>query len=235
MQPALERTVTGLSVGVDRGITDAVVTSDEFFTSPYTLSHDESRRKKHLQRKLAKQRKGSNRRAKTKTAIAKLSLREANRRKDWVEKTSTRLVREYDLIVFEDLKVSNMMRSASGTVDAPGKNVAQKRGLNRGIAAQGWTMLKTRTEQKVTASEGCEVKSVPPAFTSQRCSLCGEIGDRKAKVFTCGPCDLIIDADVNAARNIRDLGAGVALAGRGGPGAIRPTCETSTPALVIRS
>ncbi|MEX6431254.1 transposase, partial [Ferrimicrobium acidiphilum] len=77
---------------------------------------------RRLQRKLARQVKGSNRRNQPKLAIAKLSAKESDRRKDWIEKTTTELVRNYDLIVLEDLKVKNMTRSAKGTVESPGKN-----------------------------------------------------------------------------------------------------------------
>jgi hypothetical protein len=103
---------------------------------PKLLSKGERQRKRRLQRKLARQVKGSNRRNKTKLAIAKLSAKESDRRKDWIEKTTTELVRNYDLIALEDLKVKNMTRSAKGTSETPGKNVAQKRGLNRAILEQ---------------------------------------------------------------------------------------------------
>ncbi len=73
-----------------------------------------------------------------KAAIAKLKGRETDRRKNWVEKTSTDLARRFDVIAVEDLKIRNMTRSASGTLEAPGRNVRQKAGLNRGILANGW-------------------------------------------------------------------------------------------------
>lgn len=217
-------------MGIDRGITHSVATSDGVLDSCPGLKPQEVARKKRLQRKMERQVKGSNRREVTRRAIAKLAARETDRRKDWIEKTSTQLVRDYDLIVFEDLKVRQMMRSAKGTIDAPGRRVAQKRGLNRGIAAQGWTMLRTRTEQKAAASADCEVVAVPAPFTSQRCSCCGEIGERRGKVFICRPCRRTVDADVNAAENIK--AAGLAVSGRGGIGAIRPPDEASTTELV---
>jgi transposase len=229
-QPAVERVATGAVVGVDRGVTDSVALSDGRLLRCPGLNEKERARKRRLQRKMARQIVGSNRREVTHRAIAKLAAREADRRKDWVEKTSTQLVRDYDLIVFEDLKVAQMMRSARGTIDAPGTNVAQKRGLNRGIAAQGWSMLRTRTEQKVAASVSCDTVGVHPHGTSQRCSCCGKIGDRRGKVFICRPCQRTVDADVNAAENIR--AAGLAVLGRGGNGAIGPPDEASTPELV---
>lgn len=73
-----------------------------------------------------------------KVAIAKLKARERDRRKDWVEKTSTDLARRFGVIAVEDLKIANMTRSAKGSIDAPGRNVRQKAGLNQGILAGGW-------------------------------------------------------------------------------------------------
>ncbi len=231
-QTPVEREPTGAAVGVDRGVTDTIATSDGLLDSCRGLNQQEVRRKKRLQRRLARQVMGSNRREVTKAAIAKLAAREADRRKDWVEQSSTALVRDYDLIAFEALNVRNMMATASGTVDEPGANVAQKRGLNRAIAAQGWGMLRDRTRAKAEAS-GVTFVEIPAAYTSQRCSCCGEIGDRAGKVFRCVSCDIVTDADVNAARNIRDSGAGLVLSGRGGDGAIRPPGEASTSGQAV--
>jgi putative transposase len=97
-------------------------------------------------------------RARTKHAIAVLHARAADRRRDWAEKTSTRLVAGHDLIVFEDLRVKDMLRSARGTVELPGRNVAAKAALNRRIAASAWSRLIRRITEKAAASQGCEVK-----------------------------------------------------------------------------
>ncbi|WP_338083581.1 transposase [Ferrimicrobium acidiphilum] len=112
------------------------------------LTNRERQPKRRLQRKLARQTKGSNRRNATKLAIAKLSAKETDRRKDWIEWTTTNLVRNYDLIALEDLKVKKMTRSAKGTVENPGKNVAQKSGLNRSILEQSWGMFHRRLTDK---------------------------------------------------------------------------------------
>ena len=71
-----------------------------------------------------------------------LCAKEVDRRKDWTRKTTTSLVRDYDLVAIEDLRVKNMVRSAKGTVEEPGKNVAQKAGLNRSIQSQAWSVQK---------------------------------------------------------------------------------------------
>lgn len=215
---------SGEIVGIDRGVVVDFQCSDGRRWNVAGLSPGEQRRLRLLQRKLARQQKGSNRRAKTKQAIARLKAREADRRKDAIEKATTELARTADIVRIEDLKVRQMMRSARGTVEAPGRNVAQKRGLNRSIAETGWTMFAKRLQDKV----GDRLERVPAVYTSQRCSCCGEV-DAKSResqsVFACTTCGHTDNADINAARNIA---AGQAVTGRGGTGAIRPPDEAST-------
>jgi putative transposase len=201
------------------GIASSVTTSDgTHLRMPKLLSPGESQRKRRLQRKLSRQKKGSNRRARTKLQIAKLSARETDRRKDWVEKTTTDLVRSYDLIAIEDLKVKNMSRSAKGTKEKPGKNVAQKRGLNRSIQSQAWALFRKRLEDKaVNASSSVLVVPINPQFTSQTCPQCERAAKKNRKsqaVFICINCGYEANADINAAQNI--LTAGLAVTGRGG-------------------
>jgi putative transposase len=142
------------------------------------------------------------RRQRTKLAIARIKAREADRRRDWLEKTTTDLARRFDTIRVEQLDVRAMSRSARGTVDQPGVRVAQKRGLNRAISRQAWGRLVARLDHKAAG----RIERVPAAYTSQRCSACGHVAPENRKsqaVFACvscaaGPCN----ADVNAARNI---------------------------------
>ena len=176
------------------------------------------RRLRRLQRKLARAKRGSNRRVRVKLAIAELKAREADTRKDWAEKISTDLARRFDLIRVEDLRINNMTRSARGTITEPGRRVRQKAGLNRGILASAWGQLVHRLQDKAPG----RVEKVNPAFTSQRCSACGHIaaGSRKSQaLFCCVACGFACNADVNAARNIA---AGHAVTARGGDGATRP-------------
>jgi putative transposase len=185
---------------------------------PTLLSPGEAQRKVSLQRQLSRQIKGSNRYTRTRKSRAKITQREASRRKDWIEKTTTQLVRDHDVLVIEDLKISSMVRSARGTIENPGKNVAQKRGLNRSIQNQGWSQFRQRLEDKASAATTQTlVIPVPPAYTSQRCSECGHTEKKNRKnqaSFSCVSCSFTANADVNAARNI--LAAGLAVAGRGG-------------------
>jgi transposase len=101
---------TGEVVGVDRGVAvSAALSTGELLSCP-GLSEREQKRLRHLQRRLARCRRGSNRRRRLKAAIAKQYARAGDRRKDWVEKTSTDLARRFDVIRVEDLRVAQMTR-----------------------------------------------------------------------------------------------------------------------------
>jgi putative transposase len=199
-------------VGIDRGVVvSAALSTGELLHAP-GLTPGENKRLRMLKKHLARCKRGSNRREKTKLAIAKLKARAADRRRDWVEKTSTDLARRFDLIRVEQLDVRAMTRSARGTVEQPGSGVAQKRGLNRAISRNAWGLLVTRLQHKALG----RVEQIPAAYTSQRCSACGHIapGNRKSQaVFECQACAAgRCNADVNAARNIA---AGRAVTARG--------------------
>jgi transposase len=202
---------TGEVVGVDRGVTVAVALSTGEMTSPAGLSPKEAERLLRLQRRLARARRGSNRRRKAKTLIGQLKARDGDRRKDWVEKTSTDLATRFDVIRVENLNIKAMTRTARGTIEKPGRNVAQKAGLNRGILKSGWGLLVTRLEQKAPG----RVEKVKAAYTSQTCNACKHIASQSRKsqaIFVCVACRHQGNADVNAARNIA---AGHAVTARG--------------------
>jgi putative transposase len=202
----------GEVVGIDRGVAvSAALSTGELLHCP-ALGRRQQQRLRRLQRRLARARRGSNRRGHVRQAIARLRAREADRRKDWCEKTSTGLARRFDVIRVEDLKIGNMTRSARGSPGEPGRNVRQKAGLNRGILGSGWGLLVRRLQDKAPG----RVEKVRPAYTSQRCSACGHIaaGSRESQaLFCCVACGFACNADVNAARNIA---AGHAVTARGG-------------------
>jgi putative transposase len=208
----------GQAVGIDRGVVvSAALSTGELLHAP-ALSARERIRLRRLKRTLARAKRGSNRRARVKHAIARLRARETDRRKDWAEKASTDIARRFDVIRVENLQIKNMTRSAKGTREKPGRNVRAKAGLNRGILGSGWGLLVRRLEDKAPG----RVEKIRPAFTSQRCSACGQV-DRKSResqaVFRCTACGYACNADVNAARNIA---AGHAVTARGGDGVTRP-------------
>ena len=127
----------GQVVGIDRGVAvSAALSTGQLLHAP-GLTARERIRLRRLQRKLARARRGSNRRARVKHAIARLRARETDRRKDWAEKTSTDIARRFDVIRVEDLKIGNMTRSARGSREIPGRNVRAKAGLNLGHPGLG--------------------------------------------------------------------------------------------------
>ena len=202
----------GQVVGIDRGVVvSAALSTGELLRAP-GLTAAERPRLRRLARKLARARRGSNRRARIKHAIARLRARERDRRTDWAEKASTDIARWFDVIRVEDLQIGSMTRSAKGTRDHPGRNVGAKAGLNREILRAGWGLLVRRLEQKAPG----RVEKIKPHFTSQRCSACGQV-DRRSREsqarFRCTACGFTLNADVNAARNIA---AGHAVTARGG-------------------
>jgi putative transposase len=203
---------TGSVVGIDRGVAvSAALSTGELLAVP-GLSRRERARLRRLERKLARASRGSNRRAAVKAGVARLRAREAARRKDWAEKLSTGLARRFDVIRVEALDIWAMTRTAKGTAAEPGRNVAAKAGLNRGILAAGWGLLVRRLEDKGPG----RIEKVPPAHTSQRCSACGHIAPESREsqaAFRCVACGYACNADVNAARNIA---AGHAVKARGG-------------------
>jgi transposase len=196
----------GEVVGIDRGVTvSAALSTGELLNCP-GLSESEQRRLVHLQRRLARAQRGSNRRKRVKAAIAKLHARAAARRKDWVEKTSTDLARRFDVIRVEDLRVAQMTRRPKPKPDPakPGSYLPNRRrakaGLNRGIRSNGWGLLVQRLEHKAAG----RVEKVSPAYTSQTCSRCGHCapGNRESQAFRCQSCGHNDHADLNAATNI---------------------------------
>jgi IS605 OrfB family transposase len=227
-QPAVARRSTGAAVGVDLGVANTATTSDGEHLHIPRWRPSEERRLVHLQRQLARQRKGSKRRARTKHAVGVLYARAADRRRDWAEKTSTDLIRRCDLVVFEDLRVKDMLRSARGNLEAPGRNVRAKAALNRRIAASAWATLVRRTRQKAEAS-GAVVVLVEARYTSQTCSACGHLAaeNRPSQaVFACVACGHGEHADVNAAKNVR--ARGLRVPARGGTPEVGAPSETRT-------
>lgn len=247
--PDRDNPMTGAVVGVDQGCVHAAATSDgRFFDMPDTTDLERSRkrhqkamaRSKRIAEQQGRDWRKSKRRAEHKRLAAKASARIANIRRDFADQVSNRLVCDNDVIVFEDLDVRAMTRTARGTLAKPGKNVAQKRGLNRSILNSAWSALLVRTADKATRA-GKTVILVNPAYTSQRCNECGHTSkdNRESQaVFSCTRCGHTSNADTNASRNIRDdglrgrTGPAVAKEGQTGKGEAQPALPwPRTPAL----
>ncbi len=141
--------------------------------------------------------------------IAGLRAKAKRRVLDWQHQTTTAIARTYGTVVVEALIITNMVKSAKGTIEEPGKNVARKSGLNRSISGQGWGRTVTMLTYK-TAQHGGTLHKVPAPNTSRRCSACGFItpGSRESQaVFVCKnpDCGWSGNADRNAAQNVLHL------------------------------
>jgi len=201
-------------VGVDRGVAVTLAYSDgTMLHAPRPASL------RTAARALSRCERASNRRRKAKTRLARVHARNADRRRDFIEKTTTDLVRRFDRIRIENLRIPSMTRSARGTIEAPGRNVRAKAGLNRSIMAGGWGMFATRLEDKAPG----RVEKVNPAYTSQTCAACGLVDarNRESQAFRCVGCGHRAHADVNAAINIA--------AGRAARGAEKPSASKREP------
>ncbi|MCX5435111.1 transposase [Streptomyces sp. NBC_00063] len=151
----------------------------------------------------------SNRLNHTYDQIKQLRAKATRRAVDWQHKTTTSIARQYGTVVVEALTITNMVKSAKGTIEEPGKNVAQKSGLNRSISQEAWGRTVTMLTYKAARHGGTLVK-VPAPNTSLRCSACGFLtpGSREGQAtFVCKnpDCGWSGNADWNAARNILHL------------------------------
>lgn len=217
-------------IGLDRGVAATIATSGgDLHCAPGTTPGEDRRRLK-LERKLARQTKGSRRRARTVDQLAGLRRRQAARTRGFCHELTTSLTRLHDVVAIEDLRTANMTRSAKGTIEEPGRNVRAKAGLNRAILEQGWGELERQLTYKLSW-RGSDLIKVDAAYTSQTCASCGHLAaeNRESQaIFTCQSCGHIEHADVNAARVIlaraldEDPAARAVVAARGGPAVGRP-------------
>ena len=176
-------------VGIDVGLNSIVATSDgETVAAPKHLRKAQARTRR-LQRALARKERGSKRRAKARRTLARHHARVAARRRDFLHKLSHGLASRHRVIAMEDLGMDALKRSF----------------LARSIHDAAWTQLRDMLTYKA-ASAGGSVVLVDPRGTSQRCSGCGAEPDRPKtladRVHGCDVCGLVLDRDVNAARNV---------------------------------
>ena len=199
---------TGAEVGIDLGVASVLTTSDGNHAANPRFARRAADALATAQRDLATKKRGSKRRRRAVERVGTHHRKVANCRRDHAHQLSRSLVNAYDLIAHEDLHITNMVRSASGTVEAPGTNVAQKSGLNRSIHDAGWGQLLSFVAYKAEDA-GREVIAVDPRNTSRTCSACGhvEAGNRLTQAaFCCLACGHSAHADENAAINILRAG-----------------------------
>lgn len=200
----------GNAVGVDMGVASFLTTSDGVrVENPRHLAASTARLV-DAQRALARRKRGSNRRRKAREQVASLHAKVRKQRLDHAHKTALWLVRHHDVIAHEDLRIANMTRSARGTINAPGVNVAAKSGLNRAILDAGWGVFLSILAAKAE-SAGRTIIAVDPRNTSRTCPACGHCAKENRVTqaeFACVVCGHTAHADVVGARNV--LRAGLA-------------------------
>jgi putative transposase len=226
---------TGPPVGVDRGVVHTMALSNgSYFNMPELLRRGERRRLRKLELQASRRRDArrkkpgtlmSRREHRAYEQLATLRARQTRRREDWLHKQTTHLAKNHGLVVLEDLRIPNMIRSARGTAAKPGKNVRAKASLNRSILAMAWGKAGGMLAYKCPARGG-ELIKVDPRNSSLTCARCGHVtvANRVGQAtFHCQSCGHRSNADFNAARVLlaRGLAArsgtapGYGVAGRG--------------------
>lgn len=181
-------------IGVDLGIKEFAITSDgEMFSNPKWLNKSEKRLRK-LQKDLSRKQKGSNNRRKDRLKVAKLHEKISNQRKDYLHKISHYIISENQVIVIEDLKVSNMIKNHK---------------LAKSIANVSWFEFRRQLEYK-SEWYGRELIIAPSNYaSSQLCSNCGnkssQTKDLSCRTYICPVCGMEMDRDINASKNLLKL------------------------------
>ncbi|MFE3036413.1 RNA-guided endonuclease InsQ/TnpB family protein [Streptomyces canus] len=202
---------THAAVGLDAGITSLVTLSTgEKVANPRHERRDRARLAR-AQRELSRKVKGSANREKARRKVARVHARIADRRRDFLHQLSTRLVRENQVVVIEDLTVRNLLKNGT---------------LARAISDAAWTDLRSMLEYKC-AWYGRELVVIDRFFPSSKlCGSCGMVAVKmplNVREWTCGHCGAVHDRDVNAARNILAAGLAASACGDG----VRPQRESS--------
>ncbi|GLX03342.1 RNA-guided endonuclease TnpB family protein [Microbispora sp. NBRC 16548] len=193
--------VTDVDVGVDLGVSDfAVLSTGEKIPNPRHLER-KARNLARYQRRMTRKQRGSSNRAKAKARVARAHTKVRDARADFLHRTSTRLVRDHDLIVIEDLNVTGMVRNRS---------------LARVISDCGWGEFRRQLGYK-TARAGRRLVVIDRWFPSSKtCSACGHLLatlSLSTRHWTCPGCGTRHDRDVNAAKNILAAGRAVSACG----------------------
>ncbi|PIB91242.1 RNA-guided endonuclease TnpB family protein [Caulobacter sp. FWC2] len=192
------------AIGIDRGVANTLALSTgELAQLPGEIPRLVERRKR-AQKALSRKVRRSKRYARQRERVRALAGRIAAVRNDWLHRQTRKISTSFNHVALEALRVTAMTASAKGTVEQPGRNVAQKRGLNRAILEQAWGIFARQLEYKVEERGGLLVY-VNPAYTSQTCSACGVVDARSREsqaVFRCVACGHGEHADVGAAKEI---------------------------------
>jgi putative transposase len=198
--PAQPLPPTGCETGIDVGLKVFLITADGLVVENPRHHRKAEKQLAKANKRVSRRKKGSKRRGKAVHCLGRAHQKVKRQRADFHHKTALILLRQYDALYLEDLRVANMARNRS---------------LAKSIADAGWAQFRTILEAKA-ACAGRRVIAVPPAYTSQDCSGCGVRIPKSLSMRThvCTSCGLVLDRDENAARNIQ--WAGLALRGLAG-------------------
>jgi putative transposase len=196
------------AIGIDVGIARFATMSDGSHVTSLNSFKKHEQRLARYQRRMARKKKFSSNWKKAKARVQKIHTDIANARKDFLHKACTTISKNHALVCIEDLQVLNMSKSATGTVEKPGKNVRAKARLNKSLLDQGWGEFRRQLEYK-TAWAGGMLLAVPAHNTSRTCPCCGHVAKENRKTqarFLCVSCGYENHADVVGAINILERG-----------------------------
>lgn len=185
---------TGECVGLDLGIKDLIITSNgEKFDNKKFIKNSE-KQIKHLQREYSRKTKGSKNQEKARLKLAIAHEKLSNKRKDYLHKLTTKLVKENDIICIEDLNIKGMMKNHK---------------LAKAIQACSFSMIRSMLTYKCSWHNRQLVVIDRWSPSSKTCNCCGHImknWNLSIREWTCPNCNTHHDRDINAARNILDEG-----------------------------
>lgn len=199
--------LTGQETGIDVGLKSFLALVDGTFIENPRHYRKAEKALKHAQRRVSRRQKGSKRRRKAVKLLARNHQKVARQRRDFHQKTALSLVRQYDTIYHEALQTKHLSARPQPRPDGSGgylpNGARAKAGLNKSMNDAGWNQFLTILSCKA-AYAGKRAEAVPPAYTTQNGSGCGERVQKSLSVRThvCSACGLVLDRDTNAALNI---------------------------------
>jgi putative transposase len=197
--PAQPLPRTGRETGIDVGIKVFLITADGEIVGNPRHYHKAEHQLARAQRRVSRRKKGSHRRRKAVMLLKRTHQKVQRQRRDFHHKTALTLLRQYDVVYLEDLRVANMVRNSH---------------LAKSISDAGWAAFRTILSAKA-ACAGRQVIAIPAQYTSQDCSGVLPDGNRcrqrvakslSVRTHVCPSCGLVLDRDENAAQNIRRAG-----------------------------
>lgn len=198
----------GSPLGLDRGIAQDVTDSNGKVHDLRTATREEKVKLRRLARSISRKKKGSRNREKAKKRLSRAKGKIDRRVLHDIHVLTFRTAKNHGLVAIEDLGIRGMTASAAGTVEEPGKNVAQKRGLNRAILETRWGEMGRQWGYKCPWY-GSRLAEVEARYSSQECSECGHVASENRltrDLFRCVKCGHTENADINAAKVIRKRG-----------------------------